>query len=324
MYFARSGSPGRRTASAYSPGSARMWIGMARGLYRHQQGLRHADDDRADPGADVRVLRARARRARLPRGRRAARRSAASWRSCDDDGPLTALCHLGANLVPSGEGCAVFAAAAGRARSARMIIGEERAVGELWAAARTAAAGAARGSSGAAGLRDHRAAGAAGESGLRAARLDDLERARSRRAQPRTARSSASTRWRTTPKASAGARAPRSTSGARGSGSRTTSSCSRPRSRRGRPTAVQVAAGLGRPGGARPRLRRAGDARPLPPAARDDADGDALRPHRERAGDRPLRVDRHAARRPLPLHPLLREAGVLARHGESVFSVRER
>jgi ribosomal protein S18 acetylase RimI-like enzyme len=52
----------------------------------------------------------------------------------DDSGTMTALCHLGTNLVPSGEGCAVFASAAGRARS-RMIIGAERAVGELWAAA---------------------------------------------------------------------------------------------------------------------------------------------------------------------------------------------
>jgi uncharacterized protein len=52
----------------------------------------------------------------------------------DDDGTLTALCHLGTNLVPSGEGCAVFAGAAGRVGS-RMIIGEERAVTELWAAA---------------------------------------------------------------------------------------------------------------------------------------------------------------------------------------------
>jgi hypothetical protein len=30
MYFARSGSPGSKHASAYSPGSARMWIGMER------------------------------------------------------------------------------------------------------------------------------------------------------------------------------------------------------------------------------------------------------------------------------------------------------
>jgi ribosomal protein S18 acetylase RimI-like enzyme len=50
------------------------------------------------------------------------------------DGTLRALCHAGANLVPSGEGCAAFADAAVRS-SSRMIIGEERAVGELWSAA---------------------------------------------------------------------------------------------------------------------------------------------------------------------------------------------
>jgi uncharacterized protein len=49
-------------------------------------------------------------------------------------GELDALCHIGANLVPSGTGCAVFAEAAGRSGS-RMLIGEERAVGELWEAA---------------------------------------------------------------------------------------------------------------------------------------------------------------------------------------------
>ncbi len=51
------------------------------------------------------------------------------------DGGLQALCHAGANLVPSGTGCAAFAAAAGRARS-RMIIGEAGAVSDLWEAAR--------------------------------------------------------------------------------------------------------------------------------------------------------------------------------------------
>jgi uncharacterized protein len=51
----------------------------------------------------------------------------------EDDG-LTALCHLGANVVPAGEGCDRFARRVERAR-ARMIIGEERAVGELWSAA---------------------------------------------------------------------------------------------------------------------------------------------------------------------------------------------
>jgi RimJ/RimL family protein N-acetyltransferase len=47
---------------------------------------------------------------------------------------LTALCHVGANVVPSGEGCGAFADAAVRGR-ARMVIGEERAVGELWSEA---------------------------------------------------------------------------------------------------------------------------------------------------------------------------------------------
>jgi ribosomal protein S18 acetylase RimI-like enzyme len=51
----------------------------------------------------------------------------------DPNGALRALCHVGANLVPSGEGCAAFADAAARGGS-RMIIGEQRAVGELWEA----------------------------------------------------------------------------------------------------------------------------------------------------------------------------------------------
>lgn len=51
------------------------------------------------------------------------------------DRALTALCHGGANLVPSGAGCGAFAAAAEDAH-ARMIIGEASAVTELWEAAR--------------------------------------------------------------------------------------------------------------------------------------------------------------------------------------------
>ena len=51
------------------------------------------------------------------------------------DGRLEALCHVGANIVPSGRGCADFAEIAARS-GARMVIGEERAVGELWKAAR--------------------------------------------------------------------------------------------------------------------------------------------------------------------------------------------
>src|SRR5215467_683797 len=49
-------------------------------------------------------------------------------------GRLEALCHVGANIVPSGEGCEVFGRAASHS-GARMVIGEERAVSELWEAA---------------------------------------------------------------------------------------------------------------------------------------------------------------------------------------------
>ena len=49
-------------------------------------------------------------------------------------GEITALCHSGANLVPSGDGCEAFAPLAVRSQ-ARMIIGEARAVGAVWDAA---------------------------------------------------------------------------------------------------------------------------------------------------------------------------------------------
>ncbi len=52
-----------------------------------------------------------------------------------DHGAIRGLCHVGTNVVPSGEECGAFAHAAERA-GARMLIGEERAVTELWEAAR--------------------------------------------------------------------------------------------------------------------------------------------------------------------------------------------
>jgi ribosomal protein S18 acetylase RimI-like enzyme len=52
----------------------------------------------------------------------------------EESGAIRGLCHIGTNVVPSGQGCAVFAGAASRA-GARMLIGEERAVTELWEAA---------------------------------------------------------------------------------------------------------------------------------------------------------------------------------------------
>jgi RimJ/RimL family protein N-acetyltransferase len=49
---------------------------------------------------------------------------------------LDALCHVGANVVPSGQGCARFADRVSHGR-ARMIIGEETAVDDLWARVRS-------------------------------------------------------------------------------------------------------------------------------------------------------------------------------------------
>jgi RimJ/RimL family protein N-acetyltransferase len=91
----------------------------------------------------------------------------------DAAGTVTALCHSGANLVPSGEGCEAFANLAVRSR-ARMIIGEARAVEAVWRAAEDRLPP----------PREDRpgqpvyaidAPPPAGESGLRAAKLGDLE-----------------------------------------------------------------------------------------------------------------------------------------------------
>src|SRR5438034_7616785 len=64
-----------------------------------------------------------------------ARRGLGRFSALERDGALVALCHVGANVVPSGESCAAFADATAHGQ-ARMIIGEEHAVDELWAEAR--------------------------------------------------------------------------------------------------------------------------------------------------------------------------------------------
>jgi ribosomal protein S18 acetylase RimI-like enzyme len=65
-----------------------------------------------------------------------ARRGFARFRSVEGDGRLMALCYFGANVVPSGRGCDAFAGDAAL-RGTRMIIGDEQAVSELWAGARS-------------------------------------------------------------------------------------------------------------------------------------------------------------------------------------------
>ena len=66
-----------------------------------------------------------------------ARRRLGRFSGLQEDGRLSALCHVGANIVPSGTGCGAFAQAAARGRP-RMLIGEEGAVGDLWSAAERA------------------------------------------------------------------------------------------------------------------------------------------------------------------------------------------
>ncbi|MGH3084318.1 MAG: DUF4081 domain-containing protein, partial [Gaiellaceae bacterium] len=65
----------------------------------------------------------------------AARRGFGRMLATVENGHVSALCHFGANVVPSGQGSGAFAKETAGSR-ARMIIGDERAVTELWEAAR--------------------------------------------------------------------------------------------------------------------------------------------------------------------------------------------
>lgn len=103
----------------------------------------------------------------------AARRRVGRFLAVPGDGGLAALCHVGANVVPSGRRCSAFADPLLKTQ-ARMIIGEERAVGDLWDAVRGRMPE----------PRDDRPGQPvyvvdeppeAGRTGLRAATLDDLE-----------------------------------------------------------------------------------------------------------------------------------------------------
>jgi len=60
-----------------------------------------------------------------------ARRGLGRFAAVRENGRVTALCHVGANLVPAGEGCGVFAEHALNG-NARMMVGPERAVSDLW------------------------------------------------------------------------------------------------------------------------------------------------------------------------------------------------
>jgi uncharacterized protein len=60
-----------------------------------------------------------------------ARRGLGRFIGAANAGELHALCHLGVNVVPSGEGCGAFVRETVKA-APRMLIGESRAVSELW------------------------------------------------------------------------------------------------------------------------------------------------------------------------------------------------
>jgi RimJ/RimL family protein N-acetyltransferase len=92
----------------------------------------------------------------------------------EPDGRLSALCHSGANVVPAGRGCAVFGETVRRAGRARMLIGEERAVGELWESARSGLPRAREDRKGQP-VYELRHAPEPGETGVRAATTDDFE-----------------------------------------------------------------------------------------------------------------------------------------------------
>jgi ribosomal protein S18 acetylase RimI-like enzyme len=65
-----------------------------------------------------------------------ARRGLGRFCAVEEDRGLVGLCHVGANVVPSGRDAARFADDTA-ASEPRMIVGEEDAVGELWDAVRT-------------------------------------------------------------------------------------------------------------------------------------------------------------------------------------------
>jgi ribosomal protein S18 acetylase RimI-like enzyme len=90
-----------------------------------------------------------------------------------DDGALRALCHLGTNIVPSGEGCEAFVDEAGKA-APRMLIGEERAVTALWETGRRKL-GRARQDRRGQPVYVSREPPEPGETGLRPARRSDLD-----------------------------------------------------------------------------------------------------------------------------------------------------
>jgi hypothetical protein len=183
-------------------------------------------------------------------------------------GQLQALCHVGANVVPAGSGCGAFGRRAARG-GARMLIGEEGAVGELWQDAQRRMPV----------PREDRPGQPVyvleeppepGGTGLRPATEDDFDLLLPACASAHLEELGVDPLERDRPP-SAGGRASRSRRAARGSGARATRSSSRPRPPRGRRRRCSSSR-CGSIAGRRNRgYAQRRDARPLPPAARSRA-----------------------------------------------------
>ncbi|MGH3066073.1 MAG: GNAT family N-acetyltransferase, partial [Gaiellaceae bacterium] len=102
-----------------------------------------------------------------------ARRGLGRFVGQTEGGELVALCHMGVNVVPSGNECGAFARDVVRA-APRMLIGEARAVSELWDEVQPRLPQPREDRPGQP-VFVIREPPAFGNTGLRAARLDDLE-----------------------------------------------------------------------------------------------------------------------------------------------------
>src|SRR5581483_6221276 len=218
-----------------------------------------------------------------------ARRGLGRFTGLGEGRRLQALCHVGANVVPSGQGCSAFANAAARGRP-RMVIGEERAVDDLWSAAAPSMPKAREDRPGQPVyvIREPPEPGGSGVREAKPADLDVLVPACARAHYEEIGidplqRDPDGFRWRTQAQIGEGRSWIWLEDAAR------------------RP----AAAGLGRSGAAEPRLRAARHAGPLPAAARGRPGGLPVRAHGQRARDPRLRGDRDAACALLPEPDLL-------------------
>ena len=166
-----------------------------------------------------------------------ARRGLGRFIAVEERGRLTALCHVGANVVPSGR-AAGRSPTSRRAGGARMLIGEEGAVAELWDEARRRMPRRAR-----TGPASPSTSSTRRPSRARRPARGDAATTSTCSCPPaprRTSRSSASIRSAATRRASAGARRRRSRRAAPGSGARATTILFKAEASAWTPRAVQI------------------------------------------------------------------------------------